>query len=301
MVFTRRLPGKQANEVEEGGIFRVLMWFVILTALLHCRRHQVACVRPFQHVRIDPQTRLSYKKSVITVSEGKMYDPRTGELVWEVDTAGYEIDPGRMPGVEHPGVLGARFFRDKGVDEQYVSRGVIRPRGGKARQYRPMEEAPGLARRLAALFPIDGKSHGPSDEGIVNFVNKYGLLTANTEMPVRDFLYTAKYLSVFASAVDNENRNVAREVFNERILPRMTVKLVGAASGAPTANWFIDVEPIDLISAAWLQMAAELTQGKKLKKCAAPDCLDWFPDRANKRFCDNRCKMSFHREQKRSG
>lgn len=228
-----------------------------------------------------------------------MYDPNSGELIWQVDTLGYEIDPDTEPGKLSPDQLGATFHRDTGVDEYYTSRGVIRRLGGALRDYRPMTDEPGLAWALADLFPIDGRSHGPDDEGIIYFVQSFGLLAHGDEMPVRDLLYTAKYLSVFAAADKRGDRHSARDLFNRRVLPRMTVKLVGSASGAPTAKWSLDVEPVDLISAAWLQMAKALTGGKDMKKCTAPDCIKWFPDRENKRFCNNRCKMAFHRARRK--
>ena len=88
----------------------------------------------------------------------------------------------------------------------------------------------------------------------------------------------------------------AREVFNDAVVPGMTVRVVGSKSGRLTANWKLEVEPVNLIALAWLQIAAELTTGRAMKKCNAPDCLEWFSDRSNKRFCNNRCKMAFHRQ-----
>jgi predicted RNA-binding Zn ribbon-like protein len=144
---------------------------------------------------------------------------------------------------------------------------------------------------MYALEPFDG---GLKNHDILEFAGQYGLLTGDQVMRVRDLIYTAKYLSLFAQAVDEGRKHQARQVFNERVAPHMTVKLVGSKSGKPTANWSLEVEPTDLIAVAWLQMAQELTQDKRLKKCNAPDCLEWFPDRSNKRFCNNRCKMAFH-------
>lgn len=227
-----------------------------------------------------------------------MFDPTTGSLIWQVDSKGYEIDPDAQAPSTEDDSLGARFYRPNATDEYYARRGVIRRLGGELREYCPLEDTPGLARRLAGLHPFDTKTVVPSDEDILSFTDTYGLLLRGDEMSVRTLIYTAKYLSVFASAVDGERKQQAREVFNERVLPNMTVKLVGSATGRPTANWSLEVEPVDLISTAWLQMAAELTQGQKLKKCVAPDCLEWFSDRPNKKFCNNRCKMAFHKDKR---
>ena len=81
-------------------------------------------------------------------------------------------------------------------------------------------------------------------------------------------------------------------------VPGMTVRLVGSMSGRLTASWNLEVEPVNLIALAWLQIAAELTIGKVMKKCVSPKCLEWFPNRSNKRFCNNRCKMAFHRHHR---
>ena len=86
-------------------------------------------------------------------------------------------------------------------------------------------------------------------------------------------------------------------MFNDAVLPSMTVRLVGSKVGKPTANWKLEVEPVNLMALAWLQIASELTIGKRMKKCEASDCLEWFPDRSNKRFCNNRCKMAHHHKK----
>ena len=148
------------------------------------------------------------------------------------------------------------------------------------------------------MYPLGAKSIVPTDNEILEFTNTFGLLAHGDTMAVGTLVYTAKFLSAFASAIDNNRKHVARDVFNERVQPKVTAKLVGSMSRQPTANWSIEIEPVDLISTAWLQMAAELTHGKKLKKCAAPDCREWFPDRGNKMFCGNRCKMAFHRAER---
>jgi len=116
-------------------------------------------------------------------------------------------------------------------------------------------------------------------------------------MYVRDMVQTCKYLHVFASAIDRGDKTKAREVFNDAVVPSMTVRLVGSKKGRTTANWKLEVEPVNLIALAWLQIASEITLGKRSQKCEAPDCLEWFPLKSNKRFCNNRCKMAYHHYQ----
>lgn len=227
-----------------------------------------------------------------------MFSAETGQFIWSVDTAGYEIDHDAEPMDMEDSRIAAWFYRPESTDRMYEKRGVVRAKGGEKREYTPMQDAPGLARRLAGLYPLSTTKLVPTDEDILRFVCDYGLLVMDDEMPIRDIVYAAKYLSAFTSGVDNQNRLMAIEIFNERVIPRTTVRLKGSTTGKPTANCRLDVEPTDLISAAWLQMAAELTHGKKLQKCEAPDCLEWFPERSNKRFCNNRCKMAFHKQSR---
>lgn len=229
----------------------------------------------------------------------QMFDRTSGALKWAVDTDGYEIVHEDNSAEDVPTQLEANFYRPALQEAAYMRRGVIRRKGGELRNYEPMTEAPGIARRLVDMYAIDPHSQRPSDEEILDFVGRYGLLAETDAMAVRDLIYMAKYLHLFAQAIDSGKKQLAREVFNERVMPRMTVRLVGSKSGRLTANWNLEVAPTSLFGVAWLQMAQELTQGKKLKKCDAPDCLEWFPDRSNKRFCDNRCKMAYHKYRTR--
>lgn len=240
----------------------------------------------------------AYKTVLNPCLELFLYDPHTGELTWHVDTAGYEIIETEDLGAARLTNLDANFYRPEKQETYYARRGVVRAKGGELRSYKPVTDTPGLARRLAGLYDEDPLLNRPTDTDVLDFVSGHGLLSAGAEMPVRDVLYTSKYLYLFAVAIDSGDKHGARQLFNERVLPTITVRLVGSKTGRPTANWTLEPRPTNLISVAWLQMAQELTHGKSLKKCAAPDCLEWFPERANKRFCNNRCKMAFHNAKK---
>ena len=227
-----------------------------------------------------------------------MHDMLTGELTWHVDMAGYEIIETEDLGAAQQTNLDANFYRPEKQEAYYARRGVVRAKGGQRRSYKPASDTPGLARRLAGLYAEDPLLNRPTDADVLGFVSDYGLLSVGPEMPVRDVIYTSKYLYLFSVAIDSGDKQGARKLFNERVSPSMTVRLVGSKTGRPTANWTLEPKPTNLISAAWLQMAQELTHGKSLKKCEAPDCPEWFPERTNKRFCGNRCKMAFHNAQK---
>jgi hypothetical protein len=225
------------------------------------------------------------------------FDKTSGALKWAVDTKGYEIIRGEYPAKDEPTMLEANFIRPALQDASYMKRGIVRRKGGELRYYEPMTEAPGIARRLANMYVDEPLSQQPHDDEIINFVESYGLLGETDTMAVRDLIYTSKYIHLFAGAIDRGEKQLAREIFNDRVMPRMTVRLVGSKSGRPTANWKLEVAPTSLVGTAWLQMAQELTQDKTLKKCDAPGCLEWFAYRSNKRFCENRCKMAYHKSR----
>ena len=225
-----------------------------------------------------------------------MFNPTTGELTWGVHEAGYEIVDAHEEVDVPDASLGANFYRSEKEQVFLMKRGVVRAKGGQLNSYVPSQDVPGLGRRLASMFQYDEPLvESPTDEQVIGFCNRYGLLVPGQRMYARDLVQTSKYLHLFAEAIDRGDKTKAREVFNASVVPGMTVRLVGSKTGRPTANWNLDVEPTNLIALAWFQIASELTSGKAMKKCQAPDCLEWFADRSNKRFCNNRCKMAFHR------
>jgi hypothetical protein len=227
-----------------------------------------------------------------------MFNSTTGYLTWSVYTAGYEVVDAEEEANVPEAHLGANFFRSEKQQAYLLKRGVVRAKGLETKEYVPSSEADGLARQLAAMFQYENPFvQSPTDDQVLAFSDRFGLLVPGEKMYVRDIVLTCKYLHLFAEAIDRGDKLKAREVFNDAVVPGMTVRLVGSRL---TANWKLEVEPINLIALAWLQIASELTTGKTMKKCDAPDCLEWFSDRSNKRFCNNRCKMTFHRHH-RSG
>ena len=223
-----------------------------------------------------------------------MFNSTTGDLTWSVYTAGYEVVDAEEEANVPEAHLGTNFFRSEKQQAYLLKRGVVRAKGLETKEYVPSSEADGLARQLVAMFQYEDQLvQSPTDDQVLAFCNRFGLLVPGEKMYVRDIVLTCKYLHLFAEAIDRGDKLKAREVFNDAVVPGMTVRLVGSRL---TANWKLEVEPINLIALAWLQIAAELTTGRAMKKCNASDCLEWFPNRSNKRFCNNRCKMAFHRQ-----
>ena len=224
------------------------------------------------------------------------FNPTTGELIWSIHTAGYEIVEADEEADVQEAPLEANFYRSDVQQAYLFKRGVVRAKGEEMRPYEPSKEAQGLGRRLSTMFQYhDPLVQSPTDEQVLGFCDRYGLLVPGRAMLIRDMVQTCKYLRLFIEAIDRGDKATAREVFNGAVVPGMTVRLVGSKAGRPTANWNLEVQPTNLIALAWLQIASELTVGKGMKKCEAQDCLEWFPERSNKRFCNNRCKMAFHR------
>ena len=228
-----------------------------------------------------------------------MFNSATGELTWSICSAGYEVVDAEEVANVPDAHLGNDFFRSEMQQVYLLKRGVVRANGPETKEYVPSSEAEGLARQLAAMFQYENPLvQSPTDDQVLAFSNRFGLLVPGEKMYVRDMVLTCKYLHLFAEAIDRGDKVKARKVFNDAVVPDMTVRLVGSKSGRLTANWKLEVAPVNLIALAWLQIASELTTGKSMKKCDAPDCLEWFSDRSNKRFCNNRCKMAFHRQHR---
>jgi hypothetical protein len=253
-------------------------------------------------MHLDVKHVLTYKyvkNRVKNVLGYEMFNSTTGKLTWSVHTAGYEIvEADKEAGVQEAS-LGANFYSSDVQRAYLLKRGVVRAKGEKRHSYEPSQEAQGLGRRLSSMFQYDNPVvQSPTDEQVLRFCDRYGLLVPGRAMLIRDMVQTCKYLHLFVEAIDRGDKAKAREVFNGAVVPGMTVRLVGSKVGRPTANWNLEVQPTNLIAIAWLQIASELTVGKGMKKCEAQDCLEWFPERSNKRFCNNRCKMAFHRMTK---
>ena len=53
-------------------------------------------------------------------------------------------------------------------------------------------------------------------------------------MYVRDVVQTCKYLHIFANAIDRGDKLKSRKVFNQAVVPGMTVRLVGSKTGTLT-------------------------------------------------------------------
>ncbi len=97
--------------------------------------------------------------------------------------------------------------------------------------------------------------------------------------------------------IDSGHKRAMASAFTKYVAPRMTVRIEVPLKGRPS----LKVVPLDLISAMWLQIAGEITNETKFRKCLW--CPKWFPHgpgtghKATKRFCSDRCRKGWNRQQ----
>ncbi len=215
------------------------------------------------------------------------------DFEWCVDQRGYEaVSAEELPeGVERP------------ILENPPKTGwVLRRKGGPLRRYRPLEEHPGLFRRFAYL---------PEEpQAILEFANEFGILGVGLTEPTEDLdweelsLYWLNHirgLRVVVDGIDTGNAASMAADFNKYVVPAMTVR-IEAARGQ---RFRLHVTPTNLLSAMWFQVAGELTDGIRFKKCKW--CPNWFPygprtgHKTTKVFCSDRCRKAWNRHTEKEG
>ncbi len=226
-----------------------------------------------------------------------MADKSLFTFEWPVDKAGYDLElvkPRRSPG-RTPTQLTA------GDTEPYY---VIRRRGGPLSYYRPLEDHPGLARRLADL----ATTAASDDTALRDFANEFGLLGVwaglgfdpekDREERIDDWRSFARSLRYVFWLKDGGNLETACTEFNEHVRPRFTARIYYERAKRPE----LEIVPATLAGALWFQVAGELTYGTKFKRCDW--CPTWFPvgrgtgRRETRKFCSDRCRMAWHRHHK---
>ncbi len=220
--------------------------------------------------------------------------PELFHFEWYVDQHGYEaVSAEQVP----PGV------QRRVLEATSVPAGggwYLRRKGGPLRAYRPLEEHPGLARRVAKL--------SKDAAAILEFANEFGFLgvdqsehpeVAHYEEHVWTWHTHMKGLRYIVEGVEAGQKYSMASIFNQYVEPQMTVRITTDPVKRPT----LQVEPLNLVAAMWLQVAGELTYGTKFRKCEW--CPTWFPygpgtkHKETKRFCSDRCRKAWHRHPER--
>ncbi len=222
------------------------------------------------------------------------------DFEWYVDQRGYEaVSAEELPeGMDRP-IL----------DDPPKTGWFLRRKGGPLRWYRPLEEHPGLFRRFACL------PYEPQE--ILRFANEFGLLGANrvhdfVDGDLQEHLHEREedvlwwrphitYMHDIVEGIDLGNENSMAEAFNRSVVPPMRPR-IEVEHGKRRS---LQIAPTTLLAAMWFQVAGELTDGTKFKKCLS--CSNWFPfgkgtgHRQTKSFCGDACRKRWHRHKEKEG
>lgn len=211
---------------------------------------------------------------------------------WPIDQHGYEPASAEKfpPGVERP------VLKEPPIGGGWW----IRRKGGPLRWYLPLEDR-GLARRFANL---------PKEpQAMLKFVDKFGFLgvgqTGYEEDVIEEHSWYwrnhIEFMHRVVEAIDAGDKLSAIKTFNQHVEPHMTI-WIEAASGKRSV---LHVVPTNLLAAMWFEIAGELTEGTKYRKCEW--CPTWFPygprtgHKKTRRFCSDRCRKASNRHQKDRG
>ena len=208
---------------------------------------------------------------------------------WYIDQKGYEavsaqeLPPGTLRPVLLPPPRHGWYLRRK---------------GGPLRAYRPLEDYRGLFRRFAYL---------PEEpQAILEFANEFGILGVGRSGPPDNenweehvlWWYThIQGVRYIVEGIDGGKASSMASIFNQYVYPHMTVRIEAAQARRASLH----VDPTTLLSAIWLQVAGELTEGTNYRKCR--HCPNWFPvgpgtgHKQTKIFCSDRCRVAWNRRK----
>lgn len=185
-------------------------------------------------------------------------------------------------------------------------------KGGPLREYWPLDEHPGLFRRFANLpEDLSPEDLSPEPKALLEFANEFGLLgtwaISTGQMPDSEDLIgwrdDIRSFRAMVGAIDDGRVREACEAFRGNTGPRMTVRIEHAPFGGRYPS--LHVAPLTLVGALWLQVAGQLTQGLKFRKCKHKQCPTHFPVGARTRFrktkvfCSDRCRVAWNRQKKK--
>jgi hypothetical protein len=217
-----------------------------------------------------------------------MLDPF--KLRWSVDQDGYEIK--HVPTRTGPGPADAYF--------EEVS---ICPRGGPLREYRPMEDFPGLWRRFAECT---------DRSAALAFVKEFGLLFS-IEVPkrpntiylnedddrppsdsVKTILGAAATMRRIIGLMDSKRRVEAAEQWNTWTRPLLTAHL---GETARRGKYEFKLIPLTLSAALFLQAGDAIALDQEWRRCRNDGCAESFRVGAGgyslrREFCSTKCRVA---------
>ncbi len=212
------------------------------------------------------------------------------QLEWPVDQHGYEL------------------VHEEGEPE------IIKARGGPPRYYRPMK-IEGLWRRFADQCLADNETFGcvPNREGILAFVNEFGLLAAKPQPSLLDQPPVRGLPTPNDSETFNDITGTAltiREIIDcyNRGDCRAAADLCNNSYDYPNLTAFVDVTkrkdrlqlqlvPNDLRGVFLLQTINAITGNSEWRRCRNDGCLEWFrigtgASTKRREFCSTRCRVA---------
>jgi hypothetical protein len=147
-------------------------------------------------------------------------------------------------------------------------------------------------------------AHAPrTPEGVVEFANKYGLLHRDVPERVQTwFAHMGRIRSAMSKWEKERDGDMSAfiDAFNQcrEISPTMTRLSPQQIPGTPP-NIFL--EPEDLLSAMWLELAMAVEGNVNFDRCR--ECPTWFAispgtNRPDKRYCSDACRMRAYRKRK---
>ena len=188
--------------------------------------------------------------------------------------------------------------RDGYAIELTQGKQYVRACGGPSRNYRPLEDAPGLWREF-----VDTCN---SVEGVLTFVNAYGLLdpSSSDELGrqnelVEQILSTAISVRNICAAMDCGETLHAVELFG-RWQPRLRAGIRHNEKGRLEFYH----RPETLRGAILLQTGEAITGSHRFRRCECPGCSRWFrlgpgAHSSRRRFCTDRCRVAADRFKKK--
>jgi hypothetical protein len=205
------------------------------------------------------------------------------EFRWAVDQDGYEIV--RVPAHSGPSVL-----------DNWDEYDVIRPRGGPTREYRPLDDYPGLWRRITACY---------SANDALAFIQQFGLLApwpgGRQEERVDTVLGTAELIRQIADKIDGKHYAEAVALWNKyEVRPRLTAGLIPTKRAG---RFEFKPIPQNLHGALMLQTGDAIAGNQQWRHCRNDGCPEWFrigtgAKTSRREFCSDRCRVAWARRQK---
>jgi len=206
-------------------------------------------------------------------------------FAWPVDQAGYTSEHVKL---DEPRGLGAEREYD-----------LIRSRGGPLRFYWPLDED-GLWLRFADTCT--------TAEGVLAFVNEFGLLTGSPER-LDSLLSTAALIRRIAERFHADDRIAATKLFAESGLPTLKEGIFLYADRPEVFE--LRLVPLTLRDALLHQTGEAITGNRRFRRCRNEGCPNWFrlgphadtgegrrTYTVRRQFCSDRCRVASARRSR---